>query len=136
LFIPAIKMKRGSIACLQNLLPDASDFPQISDIYCHGSGFATVEYLDLTYLKNILRNDDTKLLKLWSILTYRLIMIYHEKLPEFKVLTKEKIRMFVKMCTVVKYRPGDTIDLSSGGICFKGGFKELGNDITEAENAL
>jgi hypothetical protein len=63
-------------------------------------------------------------------------MIYHEKLPEFKMLTKEKIRMFVKMCTVVKYKAGDTIDLSSGGVCFKGGFKELGNDITEAEKSL
>ena len=88
-----------------------------------------VEYLDLQYLKQILSNDETKLLKLWSILTHRLIMINHEKLPEFKFIKKEKIRMFVKMCTVAKYKPGDTIDLSLGGICFRGGFKELGDDI-------
>jgi hypothetical protein len=41
--------------------------------------------------------------------------------------------MFVKMCTVTKYRPGETIDLSAGGVCFRGGYKELGDNINKAE---
>jgi hypothetical protein len=101
----------------------------MSDVYCHESGLCAVEYLDLSYLKEILKTDEGKLMKLWSILTHRLIMINHEKLPEFKFIQKEKIRMFVKMCEVKKYAPGDIIDLSLGGICFRGGFKEMGQDI-------
>ena len=108
----------------------------MSDVYCHESGLCAVEYLDLSYLKEILKTDEDKLMKLWSILTQRLIMINHEKLPEFKFIQKEKIRMFVKMCEVKKYAPGDIIDLSLGGICFRGGFKEMGQDIDQAEKTI
>lgn len=44
--------------------------------------------------------------------------------------------MLVKMCTVAKYQPGDLLDLSRGGVCFRGGYKELGNETTEAQKAL
>ena len=44
--------------------------------------------------------------------------------------------MFVKMCEVRKYAPGDIIDLSLGGICFRGGFKEMGQDIDQAEKTI
>jgi hypothetical protein len=117
-------------------LPDADQFASISDVYCHTSQIATVEFLDCTYLRQILENDDEKLLKLWSILAYRLIIIYSEKLPQFKFISKEKVKMLVKMCTVAKYQPGDLLDLSRGGVCFRGGYKELGNETTEAQKAL
>ena len=133
LYSPFIKHKRGSITCLQNLLPDAENNSQISDVFCHQSGIAIVEYLNLEYLRGILAKDQEKLLKLWKIMSYRLIMIHHEKLPQFKFITKEKVRMFVKMCDIKMYQPGDTIDLSCGGVCFRGGFTELGHEINEAE---
>lgn len=78
--IPQLKFQRGNIACLQNLLPYSESDLQISDVYCHSSSIVSVIPLDLEYLKYILTKDNTKLLKLWNILVYRLVIIHQQKL--------------------------------------------------------
>lgn len=58
--------------------------------------------------------------KLWDILAWRLIIIYSNDLKIFSTLTQDKVKLFCKMCNIRKYNPGDPIDLSTGGILFKG----------------
>ena len=80
---PSIKFKRGGIACLQNLIPNSEEEEQISDIYTHASSICSVAPLDLEHLKFVLLKEPAKLVKLWQLLSYRLIIIHHEKLKEF-----------------------------------------------------
>jgi len=40
--IPSLKFKNGSIACLQNLLPNSENEDQISDVYCNETSIASV----------------------------------------------------------------------------------------------
>lgn len=81
LFTRSLRYKRGRIACLQNLLPNVEKLDLQSDLYCHGAMMASVEYLDLSALREILANDHVKLCKLWKILASRLSVIHHDKLP-------------------------------------------------------
>ena len=46
----------------------------------------SVNKLEVSYLRNILANDPAKMQKLWEQLTWRLIIINHEKLPMFQGL--------------------------------------------------
>jgi hypothetical protein len=96
---------------LQNLLPNTENEPMISDVYSSPSSISSVTPIDLAYLKEILVKDDSKLRKLWDILTYRMIILQFEKLLQFKHLSNEKIKMFCKMCLVQLYKPGDVIDV-------------------------
>ena len=50
----------------------------------------------------------------------RMIILNPQKLSMFKALTVEKIRLFCKMNQIKIYRSGDTVDLKTGGIVFKG----------------
>ena len=75
---PTIKYKRGSVACLYNLLPDSENEDLHSNVYCHGSSISSVVALDLDQLKFILSKDRAKLLKLWNILVVRMIMLKKE----------------------------------------------------------
>ena len=92
---------------------------------------AQVEYLNLESLREILANDSEKLTKLWRLLANRMMIIHHEKLPQFSMIQQDKIKLLCKMCDVVLYKHGDTFDLSSGGILFKGSITKLktGSDV-------
>lgn len=127
--IPSLKFHRGNIACLQNLLPFSDKDKQISDVYCHHGSIVSVVPLDLEYLKFVLTKDRHKLVKLWHILAYRLIVIHQSKLKQLQHFTQDKIKIFCKMCEIKVYDPGETIHLSSGGILFRGGLQELNDQL-------
>jgi hypothetical protein len=127
--VGSLKFTKGRIACLQNLLPSKEEELHISDLYCHHSSIASVAPLDLKFLKHILEKDEDKLLKLWEILAYRMIILNPDKLPQFLPLTQEKIKLFFKMCRLQIYRPGDPVDMKSGGVIFRGGLSKTNADI-------
>ena len=85
-FVPSMKFVKGQIVCLQNLIPSSGINQQVSNVFCSNAVIGSVHKLDVSYLKNILSSDPTKLLKLWEQLTWRLIIINHEKLEMFKGL--------------------------------------------------
>lgn len=78
--IPQLKHVRGDIACLHNIIPGSEHTDQIADIYCNNSSVASVEQLNLTYLKAILKHDIKRLEKLWLVLAPRMIILHHDKL--------------------------------------------------------
>jgi hypothetical protein len=86
-----LRVSRGRIACLQNLIGEA-DNRIVADVYCHHSSMASVVPLDLHYLKEILAESEEKLLKYWQILAYRLIILNPESMREFVQLANEKIK--------------------------------------------
>lgn len=58
-----MRIGRGRIACLQNLLSDAREGNvnrSISDVYCHHASMVAVVPLDLHYLQDVLRDSQTK----------------------------------------------------------------------------
>lgn len=87
LTIPQLKFTKGQIACLQNLLPELYTEEQISDVYCHQSSISSVEMLDLPYLRTVLKSDPNKMLKLWTILASRMIILHHSDLKQFSHFT-------------------------------------------------
>ena len=52
----------------------------VSDLYCHHSSIASVAPLDLNFLKYILEKDEDKLIKLWEVLSTRMIILNPYKL--------------------------------------------------------
>ena len=86
---------------------------------------ASVEYLNLESLRQILKDDTVKLTKLWRLLVHRMTIIHHEKLPQLESLSPDKIKLLCKMCEVVLFEHGETIDICSGGILFKGSITKL-----------
>lgn len=78
----------------------------------------SINKLEVSYLRRILANDPYKQLKLWDQLTWRLIVLNYEKLPMFKGLMEDKIKLFSKMCQVALYSGGETVKMSAGGIIF------------------
>uniref|UniRef100_A0A7S3CTS7 Cyclic nucleotide-binding domain-containing protein n=1 Tax=Strombidium rassoulzadegani TaxID=1082188 RepID=A0A7S3CTS7_9SPIT len=134
--VPQIKHKRGMIVCLQNLVPNSEKEEQISDVYCYGSSIASVFALELDHLKHLLLEDDEKMLKLWKVISHRLIVINHEKLPQFSHLRREKIQQVCKMCDFRIYKPGDVVDLATGGVILRGGVAPLNEDVNEMEKKL
>ena len=86
-----LRVSRGRIACLQNLIGEA-DNRIVADVYCHHSSMASVVPLDLHYLKEILADSEEKLRKYWQILAYRLIVLNPESMREFVQLANEKIK--------------------------------------------
>jgi len=44
-------------------------------------------------------------------------------------LSQEKIKMFCKLCHVGIYKPGDIINLQSGGVLLRGGCTELAQNV-------
>jgi len=78
--IGSLKFTKGRIACLQNLLPKTENEPMVSDLYCHHSSIASVAPLDLNFLKYILEKDEDKLIKLWEVLSTRMIILNPYKL--------------------------------------------------------
>lgn len=83
--VPHLKLTKGHIACLQNLLPNTEEENEISDLYCHDSGYTSVikldNFVDVGHLKKILLNDPNKMLKLWEKLAHRMIILHSEELP-------------------------------------------------------
>jgi gamma-glutamylcyclotransferase (GGCT)/AIG2-like uncharacterized protein YtfP len=135
-FVPQIKHKRGNIVCLQNLLPNSENDEQQSDVYCHMYGIASVTMLNLDYLKHVLLEDKEKLLKLWKIIAHRLIVINHERLPQFHSLTRDRIQILCKMCEYRMYNPGDSVDMRNGGVVFRGSVQKLTDRLDIIEQKL
>ena len=75
----------------------------VSDLYCHHSSIASVAPLDLNFLKYILEKDEDKLIKLWEVLSTRIIILNPYKLKQFLSLTQQRIKMFTKMCEIKIY---------------------------------
>ena len=136
IYIPQLKFKRGNIVCLQNLLPGSENEEQASDVYCHQSSLASVAPLDLKYLKYLLEKDNSRIEKLWTILAHRMIIIYHEFLPRFHVMTQDRVRDFCKVCTVKVYKPGEFVDIYSGGVIFRGSLSQLKQGANEVDKKL
>lgn len=128
LHVGSLKFEKGRIACLQNLMPNAEHEENISDLYCHHSSMATAAPLDLEYLRNILKNDQEKMLKLWQLVAYRMIVLNPHKLQQFQPLTQEKVKLFCRMCTIQIYQPGDKVDVGKGGVLFRGALYGIKND--------
>ena len=74
--------------------------------------------LDLSYLRDILKNDQEKLLKFWGALAYRLIIFNLDELPILNSLSHENIKSLVEMCDIKIYKAGDKVDVRYGGILF------------------
>lgn len=126
--IPSIKIKKGSIACLQNLIPwseQDGEPKSISDV--SNSDLVEVEFLNLPFLREILRKDKVKLLKLWKVLASRLIVLNFSKFDLLKeiIQSNDRIKIFCKMCDLQIYQPGDIILVQNGGILFRGNLKKL-----------
>lgn len=49
-----------------------------------------------------------------------MMIIHHEKLPDFEIINTDKIKLLCKMCEVTLYKQGDQFNFNSGGIIFKG----------------
>lgn len=62
-----LKCAHGHMAHLQNLQPYGApeEFQEMSQVYAHSAGYASVIALDVAHLKNVLDNDPAKLLKYW-----------------------------------------------------------------------
>lgn len=69
--------------------------------------------------------------KLWEILAYRMIILNHQDLSMFKSLTQEKVKIFTKMCNIQIYKPGDPVDMKSGGVIFRGGLSRINQEFKE-----
>jgi len=68
--------KRGRIANLHNLIPDMeTNFKSISDTYVHHGGVASVIQLDTKLLKSEIEKDDVKIIKLFEIMSNRIIIL-------------------------------------------------------------
>ena len=76
--------------------------------------------LDLEHLRKILERDPIKLQKFWAVLAPREIIIHSAELPEFRLLTQDKLSLFCKMCDIKLYKPGEIVDISNGGVILRG----------------
>ena len=92
--------------------------------------------LDLKYLKYLLEKDFSRLEKLWAILAHRMIIINHEHLKRFTILTQDRLREFCKVCMVRVYKPGEVVDVSGGGVIFRGMLAQLNQGADEVEKKL
>ena len=81
--VPSLKIHSGRIACLQNLIVEP-EHRNLSDVYCHHANLVSVVPLDLHYLREILEESDEKMLKFWQIIAYRLIILHHETIYQFR----------------------------------------------------
>lgn len=122
--------------CLQNLLPNSEFEEQISDVYCHQQSICSVAELDLSYLKHILLHDHQKLLSLWKIIAHRLISLNDEKLPQFHLLTRDRIQQFCKMSVFKMYKSGEPVNLNDGAIVFRGYVSGLHENLEEMERQM
>ena len=63
----ALKCAHGHMAYLQNLQPygPEAEFQEMSQVYAHSAGYASVVALEVAHLKQVLDNDPEKLLKYW-----------------------------------------------------------------------
>ena len=117
-----------------------TNFKSISDTYVHHGGVASVIQLDTKLLKSEIEKDDVKIIKLFEIMSNRMIILNPQKLFMFRALTVEKIRLFCKMCQVKIYRNGEEIDVKNGGIILKGTLelkeKKIMNMLSGLKNAF
>jgi hypothetical protein len=62
-----LKCGHGHMAYLQNLQPygPEAEFQQMSEVFAHSAGYASVVALEVAHLKQVLDNDPEKLLKYW-----------------------------------------------------------------------
>lgn len=80
--------------------------------------------LDLTYLRDILKNDQEKLLKFWRTLAHRLIVFNLDELAILNSLSHDNIKLLVEICEIKIHKPGEQVDVKHGGILFQGGLSE------------
>lgn len=73
------------------------------------------------------------LVKLWQMVSHRLIVIYIQDLPAFNLLTRDKIQQFCKISEIKIYKQHDEVDLSNGAIVFRGRVEKTGLDIDELQ---
>lgn len=66
MYTPSLKFLRGHVVALQNLIPGSEHSHQISNVFCSNALIGSVNKLDVSYLKNVLVNDKSKLKKLWE----------------------------------------------------------------------
>lgn len=102
------------------MLPGSENNVQDSNLFCSESCIGSIYKLNVDYLKYIISQDSDKLQKLWENLVWRLIIIHQEDLKMFASLHQDKVKLFCKICKVKLYKPGELIDMSSGGVLFRG----------------
>ena len=66
--------------------------------------------------------------KLWEILAWRLVILNHDKLKMFMSLSNDKLKLFCKTCKVSVYKPGDTVNMTTGGVLMSGHLIKIAND--------
>lgn len=67
--------------------------------------------------------------KLWERLSYRMLMLHQDDLKEhFHNITYEKMKIFVNMCNIEIYEPGQAINIHHGGVLLRGSIKLEASD--------
>lgn len=108
------------------MLPKSDQVPSPGFLYALNSGHASATPLDCNHLKYVLLQDESKLLKLWEHLSYRLLIIHSRALSKkIKQMTVEKIKQFCKMCKVEIYYDGEAVDITNGGVMLSGGLSKM-----------
>ena len=74
----------GDVVLLDNLVPDAPDHGQNANIFCGGNKTCSVIAIEVGKLRNLVSNDEKKLMTLWKKLAPKYIVLhkhYHFPLP-------------------------------------------------------
>ena len=98
---------------------------QLSNIYAYHTSIANIIPLDLEYLRSILAQDFAKLELFWNIISYRMLTINFQNLPQFRILTQDSLKKFCRLCDLKLYRPGARIRVSEGGVVLHGSLQLL-----------
>jgi hypothetical protein len=96
------------------LLPDGLK----TNAFAYKTSLVSVAKLKLKKLKEVLKRDNSIMIKFWQALSYRYVIL--NDLAEFKGLSNESIISFCQICTLKMYMAGDTFSTTDGGILLKG----------------
>lgn len=108
----------------------------MSNLYVSEYCIASVSKLNTDYLKYVLSQSQEKTEKLWTQLAWRMIILYKDQLKFFTGLSQEKLKLFCRMCEIKLYKPGQKVNLTFGGILFRGSLSKHKKEEPEAENLM
>lgn len=73
-------------------------------------------------------------MKFWTIMAARLIVLNPGKLKVFSPLTYDKIKLAIKMCQLMIYKPGEEVNMKSGGVLYKGSLEIKYQDLMKDQD--
>lgn len=73
-------LNKGNFASLHTLLPYEENDNYVSNAYCNHTGVCRAIPIDVTKLRDIVKNDKAKLCKLWKLVAWRELVLQYESL--------------------------------------------------------